>query len=94
MKLTGNLKKEAERAEKKNEAKEIIRGADMELTDDEVDQVAGGYLKDSSDRSKSERVDCNHAACAYIGVGIGLKKKNGKTAFCIIIGGSSGPIAG
>ena len=43
MKLTGNLKKEAERAEKKNEAKEIIRGADMELTDDEVDQVAGGF---------------------------------------------------
>ena len=67
---------------------------EMTLSDDELDQVAGGYLKDSSDSSKSKRVDCNHAACAYIGVEIGLKKKNGKTAFCIIIGGSSGPIAG
>ncbi|WP_027397977.1 Nif11 family protein [Anaerovibrio lipolyticus] len=66
----------------------------MTLSEDELDQVAGGSLKEGGDKSKSKRVDCNHAACAYIGVGIGLKKKNGKTAFCIIIGGSSGPIAG
>ena len=67
---------------------------EMTLSDDELDQVAGGSLKVGGDKSTSKRVDCNHAACAYIGVGIGLKKKNGKTAFCIIIGGSSGPIAG
>ena len=43
MKLIGNLKKEVEQAESKAEAKEAILKAGMELTDDEVDQVAGGF---------------------------------------------------
>ena len=39
MKLTGDLK---EKAENQEEAKKIIKDAGMELTDEEMDQVAGG----------------------------------------------------
>ena len=39
MKLTGDLK---EKAENQEEAKELIKDAGMELTDEEMDQVAGG----------------------------------------------------
>ena len=42
MKLIGNLKKQVEETTNKEEAKEIIENAGMELTDDELDQVAGG----------------------------------------------------
>ncbi len=39
MKLTGDLK---EKAENQEEAKELIKDAGMELTDEEMDEVAGG----------------------------------------------------
>ena len=42
MKLVGNLKKQVEQTESKEEAKKVIEQAGMELTDDELDQVAGG----------------------------------------------------
>lgn len=42
MKLTGELKKKVESSTTKDEAREAIRDAGMELTDDELDQVAGG----------------------------------------------------
>ena len=46
MKLTGELKEQVEKAENQEEAKEIIREAGvkagMELTEEELDQVAGG----------------------------------------------------
>ena len=42
MKLVGELKDKVEKAETKGEAKEIIKDAGMELTDKEMDQVAGG----------------------------------------------------
>ena len=41
MKLTGDLK---EKAENQEEAKELIKDAGMELTDEEMDQVAGGFM--------------------------------------------------
>ena len=45
MKLTGNLKKQVETSATKDEAREAIRNAGMELGDDEMDQVAGaGYF--------------------------------------------------
>jgi len=51
MKLVGNLKKQVEQTESKEEAKKVIEQAGMELTDDELDQVAGGqsylYLTDT-----------------------------------------------
>ena len=42
MKLVGELKAKVEKAETKVEAKKIIEEAGMELTDEEMDQVAGG----------------------------------------------------
>jgi hypothetical protein len=42
MKLVGELKNKVEKAENQEEAKKIIEKAGMELTDEELDQVAGG----------------------------------------------------
>ena len=42
MKLIGNLKKQVEETNSKEEAKEIIEKAGMQLTDEELDNVAGG----------------------------------------------------
>ncbi len=42
MKLVGNLKKKVEKAENKEQAKELIAKAGMELNDEELDEVAGG----------------------------------------------------
>ncbi len=43
MKLIGNLKKQVEETTSKEEAKEVIEKAGMELTDEELNQVAGGF---------------------------------------------------
>ena len=42
MRLIEKLKDKVEKAETKQETKEIIKDAGMELTDKEMDQVAGG----------------------------------------------------
>ena len=42
MKLTGELKEKVEKTETMEEAKKVIEEAGMELTDEEMDQVAGG----------------------------------------------------
>ena len=42
MKLLGELKEKVEKAENREDAKEIIKDAGMELTDEEMNQVAGG----------------------------------------------------
>ena len=42
MKLTGDLKNQVEKAESKDEKKSLIENAGMELTDDELENVAGG----------------------------------------------------
>ena len=50
MELTKELKEKLEKAETKEEAKKIIEDAGMELTDEEIEQVAGGRyyrIKDS-----------------------------------------------
>ena len=54
MKLVGELKEKVEKAENQEEAKEIIKEAGMELTDEELDQIAGGAIWRLSydDRSK------------------------------------------
>lgn len=41
MKLIGNLKNQVEKANSKEEAKEIIEKAGMQLTEDELNMVAG-----------------------------------------------------
>ena len=42
MKLTGDLKTQVESADTKEEKRELIQRAGMILSDDELDQVAGG----------------------------------------------------
>ncbi|MBP5164354.1 MAG: hypothetical protein ILP08_02860 [Lachnospiraceae bacterium] len=44
MKLVGDLKDKVEKSDNKEEAKELIKDAGMELTDEEMDQVAGGAV--------------------------------------------------
>ena len=46
MKLIGNLKKKVENAETKEEARDTIKKAGMQLTDDELDLVAGGVREE------------------------------------------------
>ena len=70
--------------------------AALKLSDDELEQVAGGgrpgYKNNRSKPSSGGRTGLN--ACAYVGVGFGTSRKNGKFAACVFIGGSSGPMAG
>lgn len=42
MKLTGELKEKVEKTENKEKTEKVIKEAGMELTDEEMDQVAGG----------------------------------------------------
>ena len=60
---------------------------ELNLSEDELEQVAGGVPKNTNSRNGVN-------ACAYIGVGFGRTKKDGKIAFCILFGGSNGPAAG
>ena len=48
MQLTGELKEKVEKAETKEEAKKILEEAGVELTDTELDQVAGGSFAPSA----------------------------------------------
>lgn len=57
MKLTGDLKKQVEKAQTKAEAKDAIKKAGMELTDDELEQVAGGGLDLFYDEKRKEVID-------------------------------------
>ena len=65
---------------------------EMNLSEDELDQVAGGKRVGRGFTDKGE--GSGHNACAYIGVGFGSRSKKGKSSFCFLLGGSTGPIAG
>ena len=56
MKLVGELKKQVEETKNKEEAKELIENAGMLLTDDELDNVAGGG-------GKPGECDCSPNKC-------------------------------
>ena len=71
--------------ELKEYEQEPLKG--LNLSEDELEQVAGGVPKNTNSRNGVN-------ACAYIGVGFGRTKKDGKTAFCLLLGGSNGPVAG
>lgn len=58
MKLVGELKKQVEETKNKEEAKEVIEKAGMELTDDELDNVTGGIIIFSGTSGGRIR-DCN-----------------------------------
>ena len=53
MKLTGKLKEDVEKAENKEQAKELIAEAGMELTDEELEQVSGGLSHSKARKSRS-----------------------------------------
>ncbi len=50
MKLVGELKEKVEKAEDLTEAKQAIENAGMELTEDELNSVAGGITEEESRR--------------------------------------------
>ena len=64
MKLIGELKKQVESTATKEEAKDVIANAGMELTEDELDQVTGGYFFVSGNslpgQHDSERCHCEN----------------------------------
>jgi len=64
----------------------------MTLSEDELDQVAGGKKKGGA-HSGGER-NKSGALCAFLGVGFGKTVRKGNTAYCFLLGGSDGPIAG
>ncbi len=68
---------------------------EMTLSEDELDQVAGGdsYKYEYNKRNRKGKKGGTAAACAFIGVGVGKVKSGKKTAFCIFVGISNGPIA-
>ena len=47
MKLVGDLKKQVEETKNKEEAKELIEKAGMQLTDDKLDNITGGGVLDN-----------------------------------------------
>ena len=49
MKLIGDLKEKVDKTETREEAKKVIEEAGMELTDEEMDQVAGGAPRPTLD---------------------------------------------
>ena len=64
----------------------------MTLSEDELDQVAGGRKKQQKS-GKSDRTGAG-AYCAFLGVGFGKTERKGTTAYCFLLGGSDGPIGG
>ncbi len=50
MKLIGELKEKVEMADTKEEAKKVIKEAGMELTDEEMNSVAGGLIFDKMNK--------------------------------------------
>ena len=63
----------------------------MTISEDELDQVAGG--KEPKGRGKNGKPSYK-AACAIVGVGIGVvkDKKRKNTAACILLGFSNGRV--
>ncbi len=55
MELTGKLKEQVEQAKTKEEAKDLIAQAGMELTDEELDSVAGGLTANQARDQKGWR---------------------------------------
>ena len=52
MKLVGRLKEDVEQAETKEEKRELIENAGMELDDEELDQIAGDLLLEVKGKTK------------------------------------------
>ncbi len=74
MKLTGKLKENVEKAENKEQEKELIAKAGMILSDDDLDQVAGGAGPDGHKRHNAFHYDYNEDNCfgSNLNAGSGL----------------------
>ena len=59
MKLTGILKTKVDKAETMEEKKGIIADAGMELNDDELNEVAGGYSRPVGAIKPGQSRSCN-----------------------------------
>ena len=66
----------------------------MTLSDDELDQVAGGGLRLKGAGGSNGESSKPGAYCAFLGVGFGKTTRKGNTAYCFLLGGSDGPIGG
>ena len=66
---------------------------EMNLSEDELDQVAGGKRHNAKFGTGGDRTGAG-AYCAFLGVGFGKTKRKGNTAYCFLLGGSNGPIGG
>ena len=64
----------------------------MALSEDELEQVAGGRKKQQ--KSGKGTTTGAGAYCAFLGVGFGKTERKGNTAYCFLLGGSDGPIGG
>ena len=64
---------------------------EMNLSEDELEQVAGGRRKYHGPAENNSK---GGALCAFLGVGFGKTERKGNTAYCFILGGSDGPIGG
>ena len=64
---------------------------EMNLSEDELEQVAGGRKKYHGPAENNSK---GGALCAFLGVGFGKTERKGTTAYCFILGGSDGPIGG
>ena len=56
MKLVGELKKQVEETKNKEEAKEVIEKAGMQLTDEELDNVTGGKPQNGGCQNDLKRI--------------------------------------
>ena len=65
---------------------------EMNLSEDELDQVAGGRKK--LPKFGKGTTTGGGAYCAFLGVGFGKTERKGNTAYCFLLGGSDGPIGG
>ena len=65
----------------------------MTLSEDELEQVAGGRKKRPKFGDGGGRTGAG-AYCAFLGVGFGKTTRKGNTAYCFLLGGSDGPIGG
>ena len=65
---------------------------EMNLSEDEPDQVAGGRKKQQ--KSGKGTTTGAGAYCAFLGVGFGTVERKGNSAYCFVVGCSDGPIGG
>lgn len=66
MKLTGELKKRVKKANSVEEVKKIIKDAGFELSDEEVESVAGGWYPGKDTRAQQLKKDSTSDGSNFI----------------------------